>query len=250
MELWRLVAVAAAGFGAGLVNTVVGSGSLITYPLMVMFGVPPVSANIANTVGLVPGSIAGAWGYRRELGALKGLLVSLGAASVVGATTGAYLLTRLPAAAFTFAVPVLVLAAALLVAFQQRIAARLRPTEGTRWVPLVVVVFLSGVYGGYFSAAQGVILLGVLGLFLAVGIQEQNALKNLLQMLVNLVAAIFFVTTGPVRWDYAGAVAAGSVIGATAGAWLARRIPSRVLRLFIVVFGVIMACYLGYRALA
>ncbi len=248
MDAWQLFAVIAAGFGAGLVNTVVGSGSLITYPVMVLFGVPPVAANIANTVGLVPGSIAGAWGYRRELGTLRGLLVRLGVASVVGAVVGAFLLTRLPASTFKLIVPVLILFAALLVAFQPRISEAMRPVEGTRWAPLLTVVFLAGIYGGYFSAAQGIILLGVLGLFLAAGIQEQNALKNLLQMLVNVVAAIFFVTTGHVRWDFAGAVAIGSVIGAFVGAWLAHRIPAQAFRVFIVVFGVVMAFYMGYRA--
>lgn len=248
MAVWQMVAVIAAGFGAGLVNTVVGSGSLITYPVMVVFGVPPVGANIANTVGLVPGSMAGAWGYRRELGALRGLLARLGAASVLGAVIGAFLLTRLPSATFKFVVPVLILFAALLVAFQPRIAAAMRPVEGTRWGPLIAVVFLSGIYGGYFSAAQGVILLGVLGLFLAADIQEQNALKNFLQMLVNVVAAVFFVATGHVRWDCAGAVAVGSVLGAFVGAWLAHRIPERAFRIFIVVFGVVMAFYMGYRA--
>ncbi|MFZ2624989.1 MAG: sulfite exporter TauE/SafE family protein, partial [Propionibacterium sp.] len=132
MDAWQLFAVIAAGFGAGLVNTVVGSGSLITYPVMVLFGVPPVAANIANTVGLVPGSIAGAWGYRRELGELRGLVVRLGAASVLGAVIGAALLTRLPASTFKFVVPVLILFAALLVAFQPRISAAMRPVEGTR----------------------------------------------------------------------------------------------------------------------
>lgn len=248
MTLWHVLAVVLAGFGAGLVNTIVGSGSLITYPVMVMFGVPPVSANIANTVGLVPGSVAGSWGYRRELTELRPLLVRLGLASVVGAVIGAFLLTRLPASTFELVVPVLILFAALLVAFQPRIARAMRPVEGTRWVPLIVVVFLAGIYGGYFSAAQGIILLGVLGLFLEAGLQEQNALKNLLQTLVNLVAAVFFVITGHVEWPYAACVAVGSVIGALAGAWLARRLPAKGFRVFIVVFGLAMAVYMGYRA--
>lgn len=250
MEPWQMAVVALAGLGAGLVNTVVGSGSLITYPVMVLFGVPPVGANIANTVGLVPGSIAGAWGYRRELSALRGLLVRLGLASVAGAVVGAFLLTRLPASTFVMVVPFLILMAALLVAFQPGIARAMKPVEGTRWGPLLTVVFLSGVYGGYFSAAQGIILLGVLGLYLSADLQEQNALKNLLQTLVNVVAAVFFVLTTHVEWAFAGCVAVGSVIGALIGAWVARRLPTRFFRVFIVVFGISMAAYMGYRAFA
>lgn len=250
MDILQILAVVAAGFGAGLINTVVGSGSLITYPVMVVFGVPPVTANIANTVGLVPGSVAGSWGYRRELARLRPLLLRLGAASVAGALIGAYLLTRLPSSIFSVVVPFLILFAALLVAFQPKIAAAMTPVEGTRWRPLLIVVFLTGIYGGYFSAAQGIILLGVLGLYLSADLQEQNALKNLLQTLVNIVAAIFFIALGHVAWDYAGCVAAGSVIGALVGAWVARRLPARFFRIFIVVFGLAMAAYMGWRTFA
>lgn len=248
MDTAQILLMVVAGAGAGLINTVVGSGSLITYPVMVMLGVPPVAANISNTVGLVPGSVAGSWGYRRELGRLRPLLLRLGAASVAGALIGAFLLTRLPAVTFSYAVPFLILGAALLVAFQPRIAAAMTPVEGTRWRPLLVVVFLAGIYGGYFSAAQGIILLGVLGLYLSADLQEQNALKNLLQTLVNIVAAVFFIVTGGVSWPFAGCVAVGSVIGALAGAWLARRLPAGFFRVFIVVFGVAMAVYMGWRA--
>ncbi|WP_347349375.1 sulfite exporter TauE/SafE family protein [Nigerium sp.] len=250
MSVLQMLAVVLAGFGAGLINTVVGSGSLITYPVMVMLGVPPVQANIANTVGLVPGSIAGSWGYRHELGETRSLLVRLGAASVVGAVIGAFLLTRLPSVTFQMVVPVLILFAALLVAFQPRIARAMKPVDGTRWGPLLIVVFLAGIYGGYFSAAQGVILLGVLGLFLSAGIQTQNAVKNVLQTLVNVVAALFFVLTGDVRWEYAALVAVGSIIGALVGAFVGRRIPAQAFRVFIVVFGVAMAIYMGWRAFA
>ena len=241
MSLIAVLAVVAAGFAAGAVNTIVGSGSLITYPVMVFLGVPPVTANIANTVGLVPGSLAGAWGYRDKLTGQKKLLVRLGAASVTGAIGGAILLTQLPKATFALVVPVLILAAALLVGLQPLIVKRTRPASGTRWGQLTFWVFLSGVYGGYFSAAQGVILLGVLGIFLASGLQEQNAVKNVLQALVNIVAAIFFVTIGGVAWQYAALVAIGSSIGAPVGAVVAKRLPTKGFRIGIVVFGVLMA---------
>jgi len=238
----------AAGFAAGAVNTIVGSGSLITYPVMVFLGVPPVTANIANTVGLVPGSIAGAWGYRDKLPGKKKLLVRLGAASLTGAIGGATLLTQLPKAAFALVVPVLILAAAALVGIQPLIVRRTRPAGGTRWGQLIFWVFLAGVYGGYFSAAQGVILLGLLGIFLASGLQEQNAVKNMLQALVNIVAAIFFVIIGGVAWPYAGLVAIGSLIGAPVGAVVAKRIPTRGFRIGIVVFGVLMAIVMAIMA--
>jgi len=242
------VAVVAAGFGAGAVNTIVGSGSLITYPVMVFLGVPPITANIANTVGLVPGSIAGAWGYRDRLAGTRPLLLRLGAASVLGAICGAVLLTQLPKSAFAYVVPVLILVAALLVGFQPLIVKRSRPTERTRWGQLTFWVFLSGIYGGYFSAAQGVILLGVLGLFVASDLQVQNAVKNVLQALVNIVAAIFFVVVGGVAWNFALAVAVGSLLGAPVGAGLAKRIPTGPFRVGIVVFGVIMAGVMAWLA--
>jgi uncharacterized protein len=244
----ELIAVVAAGFAAGAVNTIVGSGSLITYPVMVLLGVPPVSANVANTVGLVPGSIAGAYGYGDLLKGQGKFLVRLGGASMTGAIGGAVLLTQLPRGAFVLVVPVLILAAALLVGFQPLLVKRTRPQARGRWGQLVFWVFLAGVYGGYFSAAQGVILLGLLGLYMASGLQEQNAVKNLLQALVNVVAAVFFIMIGGVLWEYAGAVAIGSVVGAPVGAFIAKRIPTRHFRVGIVVFGIGMAVVMALMA--
>jgi len=241
-------AVIAAGFGAGAVNTIVGSGSLITYPVMVFLGLPPVTANIANTVGLVPGSIAGAWGYRDKLNGSRKLIVRLGAASLTGAICGAILLTQLPKGAFELIVPALILGAALVVGLQPLIVKRIRLAENTNWSQLTFWVFLSGIYGGYFSAAQGIILLGLLGLFLASGLQEQNAVKNVLQALVNIVAAIVFVVVGGVAWKYTVMVAIGSLIGAPVGAKVAKRIPARVFRIGIGVLGVLMAAVMALMA--
>lgn len=248
MSVIEAFAVVAAGVAAGAVNSIVGSGSLITYPVMVLLGVAPVTANIANTVGLVPGSIAGAWGYRNKLTGLTSLLIRLGLTSIIGAIGGAVLLTQLPKGAFALAVPVLILAAALLVGLQPLIVKQTRPPAGVRRGQLTFWVLLSGVYGGYFSAAQGVILLGFLGLFLATGLQEQNAVKNVLQALVNVVAATFFVTFGDVAWEYAGLVAIGSVIGAPVGARIAQRIPTRHFRIGIVIFGIVMAMVMAAMA--
>lgn len=244
------LAITAAGFAAGAINTIVGSGSLITYPVMVFFGVPPVTANIANTVGLVPGSVAGAWGYRNRLGGTLRLLGRLGIVSVLGAVVGAILLTRLPKGAFELAVPLLILAAALLVGYQPKIIARTRAADGPRLGQLTLWVFLASVYGGYFSAAQGVILLGLLGVFLPIGLQEQNAIKNVLQAIVNIVAAVFFVAIGGVAWFPVVCIAVGSVIGAPVGAVLAQRIPARPFRIGIVIFGIAMAIVMAIMALA
>ncbi len=248
--IWTMLAIAAAGFAAGAVNTIVGSGSLISYPVMVLMGVPPVSANIANTVGLVPGSVAGALGYRRQLPPMpRRRLLSLMAASVAGAIVGAWLLTVLPESAFRVIVPFLILLATVLVAFQKRISALAHMDSGDRWAPLLITVFLAGIYGGYFSAAQGVILLGVLGLFLKGSIQGHNAVKNILQAIVNAVAALFFISTTSVDWLAAGLIAGGSILGALGGAWIGTRIPQQGLRRFVIVFGFAMAVVMGVQAL-
>src|SRR6478735_1708031 len=196
-----MTAIFLAGIAAGTINTVVGSGTLITFPTLLAVGIPPVTANVSNTLGLVPGSLSGAIGYRRELTGQRPRLVRLGAASVLGGVTGAVLLLVLPAAAFQAIVPVLIALGCLLVVFQpmisRRVAARAeargieRPEHGAAWVYLMV--YAAGVYGGYFGAAQGVLLMAILGIGLTETMQRNNAAKNVLAMLVNLVAAIVFI---------------------------------------------------------
>src|SRR6478735_9605184 len=235
-----------AGIAAGTINTVVGSGTLITFPTLLAMGVPPVTANVSNTLGLVPGSLSGAIGYRRELVGQRPRLVRLGAASVLGGITGAVLLLVLPPAAFQAIVPVLIGLGCLLVIFQpmisRRVAARakargiVRPEHGASWVCLLV--FVTGVYGGYFGAAQGVLLMAVLGVGLTESMQRNNATKNVLAMLVNLVAAVVFVLVAHVDYAIAALIAVGAVIGGQIGATVGRRLPSWALRAFIVVVGV------------
>jgi uncharacterized membrane protein YfcA len=140
--------------------------------------------------------------------------------------------------------------AALLVAFQPKLIKRTGASKSTRWAPLAITVGLAGVYGGYFSAAQGVILLGLLGIFMAGGIQQHNAVKNILQAIVNVVAAIFFIVAGDVEWPVVGLIAVGSVVGAWAGAWIGKKIPSRGLRVFVIVFGFAMAVVMAYQAIS
>jgi uncharacterized membrane protein YfcA len=239
---WQAAFVFVAGIGAGTINTVVGSGTLITFPVLLGVGLPPISANVSNTVGLVPGSAVGAWGYRRELRGQAGRAVRLGTASTAGGVLGAVLLLTLPAGAFRAIVPVLIVVALALVVFGPRLTALLahtrhRPRE-TVGPLLWFVVFLTGVYGGYFGAAQGVLLMGIFGLLLADSLQRQNGLKNVLAGLVNAVAGVIFLFTGHMNWAAAGLVAAGSMIGGIIGARVGRRLSPPVLRAVIVAVGV------------
>jgi uncharacterized membrane protein YfcA len=246
MSPLEALAIAGAGLVAGTVNTVVGSGSLVTFPTLLAFGYPAVLANVSNTVGLVPGSASGVVAYRRELAGQGRRLGVLGMASLMGSLAGAALLLALPHRAFERVVPALLLLACALVALQPLLAARLeRARRRTHGGPaLFVSVLASGVYGGYFGAAQSVILLGLLGSFLDDHLQRLNATKNVLALVVNAVAAVFFVAATHVSWTAAGAVAAGSVVGGQLGGLVGRRLPAAVLRVLIVVVGVVAAAVL------
>ena len=237
------LAIAGAGFAAGTINTIVGSGSLITFPTLLALGYEPVVANVSNTVGLVTGSISGTVGYRRELEGQAPRARVLGSASLAGGLTGALLLLALPASVFENVVPVLILVACLLVAFQPRLAARMadRPARAHGGPLLFATVFATGIYGGYFGAAQGVILIALLGIFLDERLQRLNALKNVLAGLVNGIASILFILLADVDWAVAGLLAAGAVCGGQLGARLGRRIPAGWLRAVIVVVGVMVS---------
>jgi len=242
----EVVAVVLAGVAAGTINTVVGSGTLITFPTLLAVGVPPVTANVSNTIGLVPGSLSGAVGYRRELVGQRGRLLRLGSASLVGGVAGAALLLVLPEAAFDAVVPALIALGCVLVVLQPRVSAWVaaRATargrevhpHGAAWVWLLVM--LTGVYGGYFGAAQGVLLMAVLGVGLQETMQRNNATKNVLAMIVNAVAALVFIAVADVDWAAAGLIAAGAVVGGQVGATVGRRLPPVVLRGVIVLVGV------------
>jgi uncharacterized membrane protein YfcA len=234
------LAIFAAGVAAGTVNVIVGSGSLITFPTLLALGYPPVLANVSNTVGLTPGNISANVAYRRELIGQRTRLVQLGAASLLGALSGATLLLALPHSVFKAAVPVLVALAALLMAFQPRMRAGLDRRDRQQahgGVELLVGVFLTGVYGGYFGAAQGVILIALLAIFIEDDLQRLNGTKNALVLIVNGVAGIVFITTTQISWSVAGLIAAGSIIGGQVGGRYGRRMPAAVLRWVIVVVG-------------
>jgi uncharacterized membrane protein YfcA len=233
-------AILAAGLAAGAINAVVGSGSLITYPTLLAFGYAPIVANVSNSIGLVPGSISGAVGYRMELAGQTARAVPLGIASILGGLTGAILLLVLPSTAFERVVPLLILGACLLVAAQPWIsrAAVTRPGGGMdASLGLLATVFLSSIYGGYFGAAQGVILIGLLGIFLSDDLQRLTALKNVLQALVNGVAGLLFILIAPVAWEVAALIAIGSIVGGQLGARFGRRLSPLVLRVVIILVG-------------
>ena len=235
------MAIAAAGMAAGTINTVVGSGTLITFPVLLAFGYAPVTANVTNTLGLVPGSASGAYGYREELRGQWRRTGRLACASIAGGVTGAVLLLVLPAAAFKAIVPVFIALALVLVVIQPRLSAWLAargqaPTPHAGWA-VMLAVFLTGVYGGYFGAAQGILLLGILGLGLPESLQRVNAVKNVLAGLVNLVAAVVFVLVAHIAWGAAALIALGAVCGGVLGARVGRRLPVAVLRGVIVLVG-------------
>ncbi|GAB1639943.1 sulfite exporter TauE/SafE family protein [Krasilnikovia sp. MM14-A1259] len=245
-----------AGLAAGAINTLVGSGTLITFPMLLALGYPPVVANASNTVGLVPASFAGAYGYRADLATQRHLLPRLGAASLAGGVVGAALLLVLPAIAFRAIVPVLICLALVLVVLQPWLARTLRRRTADRapateagtlltkpvtraGALLTSGVFATGVYGGYFGAAQGVLLLGLLGVLLPVGLQQVNGVKNVLAGIVNGVAAVVFVAAGTVAWQPALLIAAGSIVGGVLAARYGRRLPDAALRAVIVVVGLV-----------
>jgi len=280
------LAIFGAGIAAGTINTVVGSGTLITFPTLLAFGYPPVLANVSNTVGLVPGVASGVYGYRAELTGQRRRVIRLGSASMGGGLVGAILLLVLPAEAFKAIVPALIGLALVLVVVQpwlsEWVAARQQAranarvarvsgraavagpgSDGARYerqgdkggnggpgcpetsaasatggLVLWLLVFATGIYGGYFGAAQGVLLLGLLGIVFTDGLQRINAVKNVLAGLVNGVAALVFIAFSHVAWGAAGLIAAGSIIGGQIGASVGRRLPPWALRLAIICVGV------------
>jgi len=242
------LAIFAAAVAAGAINAAVGSGSLITFPTLLAFGFPAVIANVSNNVGLVPGNLSGSFGYRRELAGQRGRLLWLSAFAAAGSLAGAILLLWLPASAFTLVVPVLILIACVLVLIQPRlstwVATRRESRDGARSPVLATGVLVSGTYGGYFGAAQGVLLIGLLGSFLDRDLQRVNGAKNVLVTIVNATAALVFVLLADVNWVVAALIAVGSTAGGLLGARLGRRLPPLALRIFVVVIGVVSAARL------
>jgi uncharacterized membrane protein YfcA len=235
------IAVTAAGFAAGGVNAIVGSGSLITFPVLLAVGYPSVVANVSNTVGLVPGGISGVIGYRRELEGQWRRALTLACGTSVGAVIGGILLLKLPDAVFDAVVPILILLAVVLMAIKRtpNVHADVEHTAaGT------AASFGTGIYGGYFGAAQGIILMSLLRFCLPDDLQRLNALKNVLVGVANGVAAILFIAVADVAWEAAGLIAVGSIAGAQVGVRYGRHIPSEVLRWIVVIGGGVVALIL------
>jgi uncharacterized protein len=259
------LAIGLAGLAAGTINTIVGSGSLITFPTLLAFGYAPVVANISNTLGLVPGSVSGVVGYRRELTGQRARAMPLVVAALLGGVTGAVLLLALPSSAFERIVPILILVACVLVAFQPRLTRAVAERRASSAEPshhhvtggplLLVGVYLNGIYGGYFGAAQGVILIALLAILIDDDLQRLNGLKNLLTVVVNGIAAAVFVlypivvvaVLGPsaapphVDWGVSLVLGVGAIVGGQLGASVGRRLSPFVLRSAIVVVGTIVA---------
>jgi uncharacterized membrane protein YfcA len=241
MTWFEALFVLVAGMGAGTINAVVGSGTLLTFPTLLAVGIPPVLANVSNNIGLSPGTAAGAIGYRRELEGQRGRLIRLIPASLLGGVVGAVLLLKLPGSAFKAVVPGLILLGCVLVALQpwlsKRISLPAHTHRGAWWV--IPAVFLTGVYGGYFGAAQGVLLMAVLGIGMDANLQRMNGLKNVLATVVNGVAAILFIIVADVDWLAVALIAVGSTIGGFVGARYGRKLPPTGLRVLIVVIGIV-----------
>jgi hypothetical protein len=235
------VLVVLAGVCAGGINTIVGSGTLITFPVLLAVGYPPVVANASNSIGLVPGGVAGAIGYRKELNGQRGRLLRMGVFSLAGGITGAVLLLVLPPGVFKAVVPVLIVIALILVIAQPWLSRKLAERQPDRHphggVPALIAAYGTGVYGGYFGAAQGVLLVGLIGLLIDEPLQRLNGMKNVLTAGVNLVAGVVFVLIADVAWPAVLLIAIGSTVGGILGAKVGRRLSPAVLRGVIVVVG-------------
>ncbi|MFD9962958.1 sulfite exporter TauE/SafE family protein [Amycolatopsis sp. NPDC058986] len=244
MTWWHAVIILVAGVWAGTINTVVGSGTLVTFPVLVALGYPPVTATTSNAIGLAPGTVSGAIGYRHELVGYWPQVARFGVASFLGAIGGTILLLSLPKDAFETVVPILVGLAVVLVIIQPRVSkwvAKRREANGTEHKPgplLMFLLFLIGIYGGYFTAAQGVMMMAVMGMLLSEPLQRLNGTKNALAAVVNIVAGLIYAFTAPISWPVVGLLAVGSTIGGQLGAKIGRKLSPTVLRGVIVVVGI------------
>jgi uncharacterized membrane protein YfcA len=245
VDLGTAALLAGAGFGAGIANAVGGGGSLITFPALLAAGYPSVAANVTNSIAMLPGYVGVSLAYRVELDGQRGRIRSLALTCAAGAAAGAALLLVSPATVFDAIVPWLILAACALLAVQPRVAAWIaRGSRSPSPVALHAALFLATVYGGYFGAGLGIVLLAILGVFIDDGLQRLNALKGLLSLLVAVVGAVAFAVFGPVAWDAAAIVGTTCLLGGVAGVGVARRLPAAVLRGVVIAFGVVVAIVL------
>lgn len=246
--------IALAAFAAGAINSIAGGGTLLSFPALVWIGVNPVMANATNTFALWPGSFAAMVGFRRELANVRRWLLFLTIPALLGGATGGVLLLHTSMATFTRLVPFLILGATLLLATQELITRRLglvarahgNPSAG--WITIVAVFqFLVGIYGGYFGAGIGILILAALGLIGLTDMHEMNGLKNLLAICINGVAAIYFAWSGAVLWKDGFIMAVTAIIGGYLGARVARHLGRTFVRRAVVVIGLAMGIALFFK---
>jgi uncharacterized protein len=235
---------------AGAINSVAGGGTLLSFPALIWLGVPSIAANATSTIALWPGSLGSVWGYRRELRGTERRLYVLVAPSLLGGLIGAVLVYRTPPQVFDRLVPVLILFATCLFMAQEPLQRRLRltATDGTSWLSWAVLFqFGVGLYGGYFGAGIGILMLAALSLMGYTDIHHMNGVKSVLAVCINGIAAAYFATTGLVVWSDAAVMAVGAILGGVAGAGVARRLGQSTVRALIVAIGLSMAVSLMLR---
>ncbi|MCW2999633.1 MAG: hypothetical protein JWN65_3182 [Solirubrobacterales bacterium] len=246
MTLTHVLLLAVAGFAAGAINSVAGGGSLVSFPALLAIGTPALTANATNLIAVTPGYVSGTVGYRPQLAGQSVRVRRLGAAVMAGSVVGSAILLLAPASAFDAVAPFCVLAACALLVAQPRLArARAAQAGGGEHSPaLLLVVFLGGIYGGYFGAGLGIMLLALLAVFVQEDLQRLNALKGVLSLLVSIVAAVLLAVFGPVDWVACAVIAAGSLVGGRLGVGVARRLPPQILRYTVAAYGTIVAVVL------
>lgn len=245
-----------------MMNSVAGGGTLVTFPTLVWIGIDPIRANVTSTVALWPGSLGALVGFRRELGDSRRWMLLLGAPSVVGGLIGARLLLMTPSPLFASIVPYLILFATILFAAGEPLMRRLRannPQQGSEegsttkakarawWAGAIVFQFLVAIYGGYFGAGIGILMLAALGLLGLTDIHQMNGLKNFFAVCINVVAAAYFIGSGRVEWSYALVMIVGAIAGGYGGAGLARKLGRTFVRRAVIVIGFAMAISLLFR---
>ncbi|HXU37844.1 MAG TPA: sulfite exporter TauE/SafE family protein [Blastocatellia bacterium] len=262
MAVWQIPLVFLAAFAAGMMNSVAGGGTLVTFPTLVWLGIDPIQANVTSTVALWPGSLGAMVGFRRELGDSRRWMLLLGAPSVVGGLIGARLLLLTPSPVFASIVPYLILFATILFAAGEPLMRRLRANNPRRdseqgstiqargrawWAGAIAFQFFVAIYGGYFGAGIGILMLAALGMLGLTDIHQMNGLKNFFAVCINIVAAAYFIASGRVEWSYALVMAVGAIAGGYGGAGLARRLGRQFVRRAVIVIGLAMAVSLLFR---
>ena len=258
LTLWQGSLVFLSALIAGMMNSVAGGGTLVAFPTLLWIGVEPIRANVTCTVALWPGSLGAMVGFRRELGDSRRLMLLLGAPSVAGGLIGAFLLLLTPSRLFASIVPFLILFATILFAAGEPITRRFArsdipntiaesaPSRGW-WTGAILFQFLVAIYGGYFGAGMGILMLAALGLMGLTDIHQMNGLKNFFAVCINIVASAYFIASGRVEWPYALVMIVGAIAGGYGGAGLARKLGRRFVRRAVIVIGLGMAMSLLFR---